>query len=106
MALSAGQRVQQQGQLDVLIGGQGGDQVVKLEDVADIVTAPGGEFAAAHIGKLVPVDVETTGGGPIDTGDEVEQGCLAASRGAHQSQKLTLAHIEIQLGQRGNGGQS
>jgi energy-coupling factor transporter ATP-binding protein EcfA2 len=47
---------QQQGQLDVLCRGQNRDQVVHLEDEADVAGAPRGQPARRHAGDLVTGD--------------------------------------------------
>ena len=62
--------------LDVLRGRQYRDQVVHLEDEADVTGPPLGELGPRHVGNLITVDGHLPGGGHIETAEQVEQGGL------------------------------
>jgi len=76
-ALPARQVGQHERQLDVLERRQDGDQVVELEDEADMRGAPGRQIDLGKRRDLDPTHGDDAGVGPIQAGDEVEQGALA-----------------------------
>ena len=60
-----------QGQGDILIGGEGVQQVAVLEDEPQPLPAEFGQLLALEAGKLLPVDDDGAGGGPVDGGHAV-----------------------------------
>ena len=76
-AFGAGEFGEEEGEFDVFEGAEDGDEVVELEDVADVFGAPLGELGAGEVGDVAVVDFEVTGGGGVDAGDEVEEGCFS-----------------------------
>src|SRR4029079_13442484 len=74
--------------LDVLPGGEGGDQVVELEDVAQAVAAEVGELVVGEPRDLDAVDPDGAARGDVDAADEVEQRGLPAARRAHDGDEL------------------
>ena len=77
-----------QGQGNVLIGGEGVQQVAVLEDEAQTLPAELGQLLALQAGQLPAVDDDGTGGGPVNGGHAVQQGGLARAGGAHYPHKL------------------
>src|SRR5919205_408567 len=63
-ALAAREVGQQERQLDVLEGGQDGDQVVELEDEADVVGPPSGRLGVGHPADILAVDLDLAAGRP------------------------------------------
>src|SRR3954452_23215799 len=70
-------------QLDVLRGGERREQVERLEDEADLVTAEQRQLLVAEPGELGVPDVDLAGCGPVETGEYVEQGRLAGAGRPH-----------------------
>src|SRR3990170_1577190 len=64
---------------DVLQCVQVGEQIVELEDEADVVPAVAVELALGQGGEFEPVDPQVPAGRPVDPTDEVEQRGLAAA---------------------------
>ena len=67
---------QQQGQLDVLPSCQDGDQIERLEHVADVLGAPSRQFAFIHFPDCVAEHFERTLRGAVDPSHQVQQGRL------------------------------
>ena len=87
---------QQQRQLDVALGGQHRQQVVELEDEADVVARasaaswPPDELVDAHA-----ADLDGAGGRRVEPADQVEQRRLAGARRSHQGQEVALGDVEV-----------
>src|SRR5690606_24131757 len=62
---------------DVLARGEGGDEVVELEDEADVGAAVGGERGVVVAGEVVVEEADGAGGGDVEAAEDVEQGGLA-----------------------------
>src|SRR5699024_6191545 len=80
-----------QGQLHVLQGVQGGDQVVALEDEADLHVADVGELVVVHAAGQLAVEVIAAPGGEIQAAQHVHQGGLARAGGADNGHELPPA---------------
>src|SRR5699024_7364573 len=80
-----------QGQLHVLQGVQGGDQVVALEDEADLHVADVGELVVVHPAGQLAVEVIAAPGGEIQAAQHVHQGGLARAGGADDGHELPPA---------------
>ena len=76
-------RAVEQWQLDVLVSRQHWNQVIELEDVADILRPPFGQLAARHPADIQAVDDDLAGRRRVDPGDQVEQRCLAGAGRPH-----------------------
>ena len=64
---------EEQGQLDVLKGGENRDQVVHLEDEANVAGAPRGELPRRHMRDLVAVHIHRTRRRRVETTEKVQQ---------------------------------
>ena len=89
--LAAGQAL---GQEDVLLGGQGGQQVEGLEDEAELVAAHGGELLVLHARQVLSGDEDAAGGGGVQAGHAVQEGGLTRARGAHDGHELAFGDGE------------
>ena len=63
--------------LDVLSHGQVGDEVVHLENVAQMAAAVQGQGLFVHVGHAFAVDEDVAGIGAVDAAQDVEQRGLA-----------------------------
>src|SRR5205823_28783 len=70
------------------------EQVVELEDEADVPGPPAGQFAFGHFGDDVLADGDAALGGAIEAGNEVEQRGLAGPGRPHEREELAGAHVE------------
>ena len=70
------------GDLDILAGGEGGDQLERLEDESDLGTAEAGPSIFVELREVVPVERHRTRARPIKSSEEAEEGALPAARGA------------------------
>ena len=89
---------QQQRQLDVALGGERGQQVVELENEADVPRAPGGELTVGELVHAVLADLDGAGGRPVESADQVEQGGLARTGRPHQREEFRLLHFQVETG--------
>src|SRR5699024_7485312 len=81
-ALLGGNPLIDEGQLHVLQGVQGGDEVVALKNKADCNVADAGELVVAHTAGQLPVERVTAPGGQVQTAQHVHQRGLAGAGGA------------------------
>src|SRR5690606_22475892 len=93
--LGAAHLAQQQRQLDVLLRAQHRQQVVELEDEADVLGAPARQFAGLELVDALAVDADAAGGGRVQAADQVQQGGLARARRAHQGDEGTALDLEV-----------
>ena len=77
---SVGRTANEQGELDVLLRGQVGDEPRLLGDEGDVLAAHPGDRRAAHASELVSLDDHRALGGPVEPGEEMQEGRLAAAR--------------------------
>ncbi|CAE7229328.1 bsn, partial [Symbiodinium necroappetens] len=103
VALPARERVDEQGELDVLVGSEDGDEVVELEDVADVFGAPVRELGAGEPGDVLALDDERARGGRVDAGDEVEEGGLAGAGGAHEGEEVAALDAQVEAVEGADG---
>ncbi len=90
------QRQKEQRQLDVLVRGQHGQQVIELKDKADVPRPPLGEFPFRHLGDAVRPDPNFPFARPIKPGNQVQQRRFAAAAGAHQADEFARHDFQIQ----------
>src|SRR5712691_8699603 len=87
---------EQQWKLDVLIGGEHGNQVVHLKYETDVASAPLRKLARGHVRDFVAVNSDAASRGHVEAAEKIEQRGLAGAAGAHESHKVTLVDVEIQ----------
>src|SRR6188508_106295 len=95
--LAAREPRQQQRQLDVALGREHRQQVVHLEDEADVVRAPACERAVAHRIDALACDLERAAARPVEAADQVQQRRLAGARRPHQREEVAFADVEVEL---------
>ena len=79
--------------LDVLLGGEGGEQVVLLEDEADGALAEIVALGVGHVGEVASIDGDAAGGGRGEAAEDVEEGRLAGAGGADDGEELAAGDI-------------
>ncbi len=94
--------VQPHRQRDVFLRGEKGDQVVPLEDEADVLPpeAPRVDLAPAIAPGFVPADHDCPGGGQLDQADAQQQRALARAAGADKRGELACLDRERGFAQR------
>jgi hypothetical protein len=85
------------GQHDVLEDGQCGQQLEELEDHPHVLAAPDRHLPLAQGVDGRVADQHLAGGGPVDAGDHVDQGGLAAARLADHGHELAAVHQQVDL---------
>jgi len=101
-ALPGAEPGQQQRQLDVAERGQHRDEVVELEDEADVAAAPARQRALGQRADVGSVDHDLAGRGTIDACDQVEQRRLAGARRPHEREEFALGHAEVDAVEHGD----
>ena len=96
-AFAATEVGQQQRQLDVLACGQYRQQVVELEDKADVRRAPVRQLPVRHAGEFDTADFDAAGRRFVETAQQVQQRGLAGTRRPHQGKKLAIGNVEVQF---------
>ena len=86
-----------QRQLDILVGRQHGQQVVELEDEADVPRPPAGELAFGHRRDFGVADADFAGRRLVEPGDQVEQRRLARAGRPHEREKFAGGDVERQV---------
>ena len=86
--------------LDVLLRGQRRDEVERLEDDADLLGAQPGQLGLADGGEVHAVQLDAAGGGAVETADHLQQGGLAAARGALDDELVAVLDGEVDATQR------
>ena len=86
---------EQQRQLHVALGGQHGQEVIELEDEADVLRAPARQRRPAHAADVHAADLDRSLGGRVQPADQIQERRLAGARRPHQRQELAFGHIEI-----------
>src|SRR5205814_933107 len=87
-ALASGHTGVEQRQLDVLEGARPGQEVELLEDEADLCVPDPRERVRREAGDVLAVDDVPTGGGRVETAEEVHEGGLAGTRWPHHRDEL------------------
>jgi hypothetical protein len=91
-----------EGGLDVLLGGEGGDEVEGLEDEADVLAADLGELGLRQLGQVGAVEHDFALCGLVQSAEHLEQGGLAAARGALDDETVPVGDGATSLS-RGSG---
>lgn len=80
--------------------------MVELENIANVRGAPAGELGAGKLGDVLAIDEDFPGGGSVDSGDEVEEGCFARTRWAHEREEFAARDLKGEVLKRGDRGLS
>src|SRR5215217_6958736 len=99
----AGDAGQVAGQLDVLGGVEGRQQVEVLEDEAEAVGTQGGQAAFGGAGEVQASDLDDAGGGAQHGAEHQQQGGLAAAGRAHDQDHLAGVDVQVDVGDGGHG---
>ena len=70
-------------------------EVVELEDEADRLVTEGGRRLAIKFRYILPIDLDNSRGGLVESADDIEQGALARTRWADD--RGALADIEFEV---------
>src|SRR5262245_48836662 len=95
-ALRLRQVGEQERELHVLERGEHRNQVVHLEDEADVARAPRGQLAGRHVRQLVASDGDTAGRGHVEPAEQIQQGGLAGAARAHERHEVARVDVEVQ----------
>jgi len=87
--------VQLQRHLNVFEGRQGRDQVVVLEDVTNGTATHLSTVSRIHRGHIDAVDEDTSARRTLQSASDRQQGRLAGSRRAHNSEKLAGGDLKV-----------
>ena len=85
-----------EGQLHVFRGVEGGDQVVALEDEADLLVSEMGLLLIGEAGDIGAVQVVFPVGGDVQQPQHVHEGGLARAGGADDGHELPPVDLEIE----------
>ncbi len=80
---------------DVLAGGQAGDEVVELEDEADVAAPELGQGRLVRRREVLAAVDDAAAGRGVEAPEDVEQGRLAAARGPQKDDELPGAQVEV-----------
>ena len=83
------------GQLHIAHDARLGQEVVALEDEADLLVADPGQLAAREPLDLSPVERVGAGRGEVQAAQDGHEGGFAGSRGADEGHELALLHREV-----------
>ena len=78
--------------LDILLDGEVGHEVVELEDEAELAAAVLAEILARKRSELAVADRDRAAVGALEAADEIEEGRLARARGAEHNADLAAVH--------------
>lgn len=80
--VSVGGKTGECGEEDIFEDAALGQQLVILEDEADVLVAEGGQVAGGQSPGVLAEDFERSGGGAIESSGEIQQGAFAAAGGS------------------------
>src|SRR5882724_3410360 len=83
--------------------GESGNEVERLEDVADGVEAEAREGVLAQRGDVRARHADAAGGGTVEPGNEAQQGGLAATGRPRDGDELTRGDLERHVGEHLDG---
>src|SRR5947208_7079124 len=83
-------------QLDVLLGGQRGDEVEELEDDTDLLQAIPNELGIAKVDQVRSVHLDSPRGWPVDSAEQVQEGRLSTAGRTPHRDELSVGdrHVE------------
>src|SRR5262249_14288869 len=99
-ALRSGKRSLEHGNLHVFNRRQGGQEIKRLENEADLVDAD--LVQVGLLGQGAFLKVHFAGSGPIQTADQIEQGRFAAAARSHDGDVFSLAHPQADVAEGGD----
>ena len=70
------------------------NEIIKLEDEADIVAPIGYQLLCAAGGDVISIDNHLAGGCGVHPAQNVERGCLAGTGGAENDRKFSLFDLK------------
>ena len=73
------------------------DQVEGLEDETERLVTEGGQLFVVHTDRIGSGDLDRTGCRGVQQSDDVQQGGLSATGGAHDAQKFTFLDIQVHI---------
>ena len=91
-----------EGNLDIVAGGEGWQQVELLEDEADFTPPQMCPLGVRGVGEVSAVDQHPAGIGLGKSAENIEEGGLAAARRAYNAEKLSLFHLKGDAAHRRN----
>jgi len=94
--VAAGKLVRQQ---DVLFGGQGGEQLVALENEANLPAADQRQLVFAQTGDVDAIEYDGPRRSRIETSEQPEQRALAAAGGPHDGHELARRDLKVDAAQ-------
>ena len=89
-----------QGQVDVVLQGEGVQQVEVLEHKAQVVPAEGRHLRLPDFTQLLAVQLHQAPGGLIQRRQDIQKGGLAGARLSHDGHILPFLHMEGDIFQR------
>ena len=89
--------VEEQGELDVLRNRQSRDEMEELEHEPHLPPAQLGPVAGRERGQVAAVEHDAPAVGLVEAARQVEQGGLARSAGADESEELARFELEVDL---------
>ncbi len=81
------------GDFDVSEGGERRQQIVSLEDEADLSAPQAGALAVGELRQLLPIDDHLAGGDRGEPADDVKQRRLAGARRTDDADELAAGHF-------------
>ena len=94
---------QDQGQADIVLEGEGIQQVELLEHKTQVVPAEGSDLAFLNLREILSVQQHGAGGGLVQGGEDVQQRGFSGSALAHDGDVLAFLDGEIHVLQRFHG---
>ena len=79
-------------------------QVVRLEDIADLGVANSSQLVFIQVADILPVQAIFTGSGGGETTQDVHQGALAGTGWPHDGDQFTGLHLQADVVQRRHTG--
>ncbi|MNN32835.1 hypothetical protein D3C81_1465670 [compost metagenome] len=74
------------------------DQVIELEDKADMLASVAGQARIVGVGKVVIAVHHRPDAGPVQAAEDIEQRRLPASRCTQQDHELATVQVEVHTG--------
>jgi hypothetical protein len=102
IAFAAGEGCEREGEFDIFAGGEHGNEVIHLEDEADMAGSPFGEFAFGGASEVLSADDDGPGGRAVESGDEIEEGGFAGPGRSHESEVAAGFDAEVHSGEDGD----
>jgi hypothetical protein len=85
---------EEEGEKDIFLHREGGEEVEKLEDKADLELAEGGELVVVEGVKGMALEIDLAGGGSVEGAENVEEGAFAATAGPSDGNDLAREDLQ------------